>query len=106
MAVDEPGHQRLAGKILQHRAVALLLECIRLAADEGDLAVVHDDRLDGDRLVAFHRDDGAAGDDEVRGRDGGGVGRLSAAAGKHEGGDEDRGEDRAACHGGSLGYGP
>ena len=99
MTIDEPGHQRLAGEVLHHRAGALLLECVRPAADEGDLALVHDDRFDGDGLVAFHRDDGAAGDDEVRGRAGeGGVGRLLAAGSKYEGGDEDRGKGRAAGH--------
>ena len=106
MTIDEAGHQRLAGEVLQHRPVGPLLERVHLAADKGDPAVVDDDRFDGGGLVALHGDDRAAGDDEVRGRAGGSVGRLLAAGGKYEGGNEDRGNGRAAGHGGFLGSGP
>ena len=103
MTVDEPGHQRLAAEVLHHRSVALLPERVRLAADERDPAVVHDDRLDGDGQVALHRDDGAAGDNEVRGRAGSGVGGLLAAGGHCEGGNEDGGNSLVAGHAGFLG---
>ncbi len=103
MAVDEPGHQRLAGEVLQHGACALLLECVGLAANESDPAVVHDDRLDRGGLVAFHRDDGAAADDEVRARRGRVAGGLLAAGGEGEGGGEDGGDGRTSIHAGFLG---
>ena len=103
VAIDEPGHQRLAAEVLQHRAVALLPERVCPAADESDPAVVHDDRFDGGGLVAFHRDDGAAGDDEVRGCTGGGVGGLLAAGSHCEGGNEDGGNSLVAGHARFLG---
>ncbi len=90
----------------QHGAVGPLLERVRLGSDKGDPAVIHDDRFDRGGLVAFHGDDGAAGNDEVRSRDWGRVGRLLAAGGEHEGGGEDGGNGRAAGHGGFLGWGP
>ena len=105
MTVDEPGHQRLASEVLQHCPVGLLLERVHLAADKGDPAVVHDDRFGEGGLVAFHGDDGAAGDDEIRGFTRGSAGGLLAASGKREGGHEDRGNGRAAGHGGFLGSG-
>jgi hypothetical protein len=78
-----------AGEVLQDSALTLPLERVRLAADEGDPPVVHDDCLGRGGLVTFHGDDGTAGDDEVRGRDRGGVGRLLAAGGEGERGNDD-----------------
>ena len=104
MAIDEPGHQRLAAEILEHRAVALLRERLCPAASESDLAVVDDDRFDGGGLVAFHRDDRAAVDDEVRRGTWSGGGVLLPAGGHRECGNEDGGNSLGTRHTVFLGY--
>ncbi len=89
---------------LQHRAVALPLERGRLAADERDPAVVHNDCFDGGGSVALHGDDRPARDDEVRPFAELSVGGLLAAGSHCEGGNEDGGNSLVAGHAGFLGF--
>ena len=83
--VDEAGHQRLAGKVLDDGSVALPLEGIDLRTDEDDLAVVDDDRFGDCGRRSLHGEDGAAGDDQIGPSVGAGVGDCGRLAAGSEG---------------------